>query len=86
MHGLSLNFNLDNNFLKYLLSCGMNHNDYISMHEINEMKKKNYIYQKGKIASSSNILNELTLNITESLKKVFNVKVRNIKDIREMFY
>lgn len=86
MHGLSLNFNLDNNFLKYLLSCGMNHNDYISMHEINEMKKKNYIYQKGKIASSSNILNELTLNITQSLKKVFNVKVRNIKDIREMFY
>ncbi|SOV75669.1 lipoate-protein ligase B [Plasmodium sp. gorilla clade G3] len=86
MHGLSLNFNLDNNFLKYILSCGMTHNDYISMHEINEKKKKKYNYQKGEIASSSNILNDLTLNITESLKKVFNVTVRNIKDIREMFY
>ncbi|SOV13783.1 lipoate-protein ligase B [Plasmodium sp. gorilla clade G2] len=85
MHGLSLNFNLDNNFLKYLLSCGMTHNNYISMHEINEIKKKNYNYQKGEIASSSNILNKLTFNITESLKKVFKVKVRNIKDIREMF-
>ncbi|CRG98844.1 lipoate-protein ligase B, putative [Plasmodium relictum] len=84
MHGMSLNFNINKNFLKFLLSCGMNHSHYVSLHELIEIKKKNYINDNKK-SNHSTLLEKLTANSIESLKMIFGAKVKVVDDIRGIF-
>ncbi|SCM20245.1 lipoate-protein ligase B [Plasmodium berghei] len=84
MHGMSLNFNVNKNFLKYLLSCGMDHSNYISLHEIEQIMKKGNI-GKNPIAIHNSLLNELTANCIQSLKKNFKAKVKITNNIEDIF-
>ncbi|CAA9990214.1 lipoate-protein ligase B, putative [Plasmodium knowlesi strain H] len=93
MHGMALNFNLDKNFLKYLLPCGMSHTDYTSMHELDEVKIRERRRtgvsrnpeREREMAISSTLLNELALNCAHSLGRIFNAKVKISSDIGEVF-
>ncbi|SCM00668.1 lipoate-protein ligase B, putative [Plasmodium chabaudi chabaudi] len=84
MHGMSLNFNVNKNFLKYLLSCGMDHSNYISLQEIDKIIEKRNI-GKSQIAIHNSLLNELTANCIQSLKKNFNAKVKITNNIEDIF-
>ncbi|SBT74889.1 lipoate-protein ligase B, putative [Plasmodium malariae] len=84
MHGMSVNFNINKNFLKYLLSCGMNHNDYTSLHELDEMKNKESTRENG-IAHHNSLLRELTVHSIQSLKTIFNANIKITSDIRDIF-
>ncbi|KJP89564.1 lipoyl(octanoyl) transferase [Plasmodium fragile] len=91
MHGMALNFNLDKNFLKYLLSCGMSHTDYTSMHELDEIKsrEKTRVSRNPKGKSEMDVratlLNELAVNCTHSLATIFNANVKISSDIGDLF-
>ncbi|CRG93462.1 lipoate-protein ligase B, putative [Plasmodium gallinaceum] len=84
MHGMSLNFNINKNFLKFLLSCGMNHNHYTSLHELVEIQKNNNI-NNNKESYNSTLLEKLTSYSIESLKMIFDAKVKVVDDICSIF-
>ncbi|EUD67062.1 lipoyl(octanoyl) transferase [Plasmodium inui San Antonio 1] len=91
MHGMALNFNLDRNFLKYLLPCGMSHADYTSMHELDEVKYRDKTgvsqnpERESEMAIHSSLLNELVVNCVDSLGTIFNAKVKISSDIGDLF-
>ncbi|VWU50477.1 lipoate-protein ligase B, putative [Hepatocystis sp. ex Piliocolobus tephrosceles] len=85
MHGMSLNFNIDKNFLKYLLSCGMSHSDYTSLHEIKEIKKNDKYKDKQKTDIQNSLLQELKANVIQLITKTFNTKVKITDQIPKIF-
>ncbi|GAW79669.1 lipoate-protein ligase B [Plasmodium gonderi] len=91
MHGMALNFNIDNNFLKYLLSCGMRHDDYTSLHELDEVKNEKKIVIKmenereKETALQSTLLKELAVNFAHSIRTIYNAKVKVSNDICRIF-
>ncbi|SBS81069.1 lipoate-protein ligase B, putative [Plasmodium ovale] len=84
MHGMSLNFNINKNFLKYLLSCGMDHSNYTSVHEICEKQKSDNL-NRNEIASQTPLIKKLTLNSVQSVKSIFNAKIKISNDILDIF-